>query len=461
MKKIFLLSLAVSLAVDSFCQNTDSLFIRKIFDEGLMNGKAYATLDTFCMQCGKRNSGSAGAGRAVNFTLARLKRFGADSTWLVPCMVPHWIHEDSSSKCTVLFSKIKMVQPLSFCALGNSVGTGAGGISAHVIAVDSLGELKLIGEDRIKGNIIFFKRPFDARFLNTFFAYGNAVDQRVFGPAMASRYGAVAVLVRSMSTGLDDAPHTGVTVYNDSFPKIPAAALGVRSAALLLEDLKKDPNLSVRLEMNCRMLPDTNSNDAIGELRGTENPGEVIAFGGHLDAWETGNGAQDDGAGVMHSIEALRILKAIGYKPKHTIRAVLWMNEENGGRGALAYADWEKKSSEKLLAAFESDAGGFSPRGFYFDTNDTIFKQFLKFKPLLEEFECGELLNIHESGSDAEKLKGQTKLLGGLDPDSQRYFDLHHSRNDVIENVNPRELELGACSIAALVYLVDKYNIGE
>jgi carboxypeptidase Q len=461
MKKIILFSVSLFLVVNSFGQNIDSLFIRKIFNEGLLNGKAYSTLDTFCMQCGKRNSGSAGASRAVNFTKARLKGFGADTTWLVPCTVPHWVHEDTSSRCVVLFSKNKMTQQLTFCALGNSIGTAAGGITAHVIAVDSIRQLKMIGKDKIKGNIIFFKRPFDATLINTFDAYEKAVDQRAFGPAQASKYGAVAVIVRSMSTGMDDAPHTGSTIYNDSFPKIPGVALGVQSAAKLLEDLKNDPDLSVHLEMNCKMLPDTNSNNVIGELRGTEKPNEVISFGGHLDDWETGNGAQDDGAGVMHSMEALRILKAIGYKPKHTIRVTLWMNEENGARGAKAYAAWEKNTNEKVLAAFESDAGGFTPRGFSFDTNDTIFNELLKFKSLLENFECGELRNDHESGTDAEKLKGQTKLLGGLDPDSQRYFDLHHSRNDIIQNVNPRELELGACSIAALVYLIDKYNIGE
>jgi hypothetical protein len=315
-------------------------------------------------------------------------------------------------------------------------------------------------KNEIKGKIVFYNYAFNPRLVETFRSYGDAVRYRVYGPSRAAEYGAVGVLVRSMSHSVDNNPHTGAMLYNDSFPKIPAAAVGLWDADKLAAALEKKGSGELRLFLRTqgRMLPDTLAHNVIGEIRGSEFPDEFITVGGHLDSWDPAEGAQDDGAGCVHSIEVLRALKAAGYKPRHSIRVVLFANEENGGRGGEKYADEAKVRGEKHLFGLESDAGGFTPRGFNISLPE---EQLAGIRPWLQLLQPYGVYAFDKGGGGADVTPLETKLgsvVGELRPDSQRYFDYHHSRGDVLEAVNKRELELGALNMAALVYLVDKYG---
>jgi hypothetical protein len=341
------------------------------------------------------------------------------------------------------------------------VGTGSKGVYAPVVLIHNFDELEQ-RKDELKGKIVFYNYKFNNHFVETFQAYGDAVRYRGAGASRAAKYGALAVLVRSMSSSVDNNPHTGALNYSDSTPKIPAAAVGLRDADRLAEMLEhpvyKDETY-VYLRTNARMLPDTLAHNVIGEIRGSEFPDQYITVGGHLDSWDPAEGAQDDGAGCVQSIEVLRALKALGYKPRHTIRVVLFANEENGGRGGRAYAGAAREKGERHILGLESDNGGFTPRAFTLSLSDEKLAAIEPWIQLLKPygvyaFEKGG------GGSDVNPLRSQVNaVVGELRPDSQRYFDYHHSRGDVLEAVNKRELEMGAVNMAALVYLVDKYGL--
>lgn len=441
----------------SSAQNVDSLLIRKIYNEALSNGHAYKNLEYLCKKIGPRLSGSTGAQKAVDWTKRLMEEYALDTVYLQEVMVPHW-ERGSKESAYILAGKTKISVPVA--ALGGSVSTSKKGITAEVIEVKSFEELRKFGEKAIKGKIVFFNRPFDPTPISTFQAYGGAVDQRGQGAVEAAKLGAVAVIVRSMTHALDDNPHTGGMRYANDVVKIPAAAISTNGANLLSLQLKnsKSGPLKFYLQQNCRTMPDALSYNVIGEIHGNEMPEEIISVGGHLDSWDLAEGAHDDGTGITQSIEVLRIFKAINYKPKRTIRAVMFMNEENGLRGGLKYAEIAKLKDEKHLAAIETDAGGFTPRGFSVDAPPSVisgmtrdFKPFLK-PYLIEDIEAGG------GGADIGPLKKVLPdiVLIGYRPDSQRYFDIHHASNDVFENVNRRELELGAAGIAALTYLIDQ-----
>jgi len=376
-------------------------------------------------------------------------------------MVPHW--ERGAKEQGYIIDGNKKI-PVAICALGMSVATPANGVTADIIEVKSLEELATLGEKIIKGKIVFFNRPFDQRFIQTLRAYGAAGDQRFGGPAAAAKYGAVGAIVRSLTESNDDFPHTGATDYADGVPKIPAAAISTKAADKLsaLLKMRKLPQVKFYFKQNCRQLPDAPSFNVVGEMKGTENPNQFITFGGHLDSWDLAEGAHDDGTGVVQSVEALRILKTLGYRPKNSIRAVFFINEENGEKGGLKYAELAAQNKEIHLAAIESDLGGFTPRGFTFDglSSAQLKKINKNWKALFEPY-YADRLEAGGSGSDIEPLRkyyANAALIGFM-PDPQRYFDVHHTANDVFENVNKRELELGAAAIASLVYLIDAHGL--
>jgi carboxypeptidase Q len=438
-------------------RSEDSLFLRRLADEILVNGKAYSNLRTLTKTIGGRLSGSPQYYQAEAWGQKALQDAGADKVWLQECMVPHWVRggKDSASWEVVSGRRVG----LDILALGNSLGTGLTGTLAPVVLIHSFEELER-RKDEIKGKIVFYNYSFNPRLVETFRSYSDAVCYRVFGPSQAAKYGAIGVLVRSMTHSVDNNPHTGAMVYNDSFPKIPAAAVGLWDADKLADALEKKGSgtLKVYLRTQAQMLPDTLAHNVIGEIRGSEFPDEFITVGGHLDSWDPAEGAQDDGAGCVHSIEVLRALKAIGYKPRHSIRVVLFANEENGGRGGEKYADEAKARGEKHLFGLESDAGGFTPRGFSISLSE---EQLAGIRPWLQLLQPYGVYAFDKGGGGADVTPLETKLgsvVGELRPDSQRYFDYHHSRGDVLEAVNKRELELGALNMAALVYLVDKYG---
>lgn len=436
----------------------DALFIRQIYDEALTNGQCYKWLTHLTTQIGGRLAGSPQSMAAVEYTKQVLDTLGMDKVWLQPCIVPHWNRGDKEEVRIVNSALGSMT--LKTLALGNSIGTPTDGIIAEVIEVKTLAEVEALGAAKIKGKIVFYNRRMNPKQIRTFNAYGGAVDQRVFGASKAAKFGAVAVLVRSMTTKLDDFPHTGTLVYEEGTAQIPGLAISTNCAERLSSILKKG-KASVFVKTNCQLLSDKPSYNVIGEIKGSTHPDEIILVGGHLDSWDVGQGAHDDGAGCVHAMDVIQVLRRLNYKPKRTIRCVLFMNEENGQGGAIAYMEASNKNKEFHLAAIESDAGGFTPRGFTADGEESIFvEKFQKvtsWLPLVEPY--GLFLEKGGSGADISRLKSQKGLLFGFRPDSQRYFDYHHTAADRIEAVNQRELELGVASITSLVYLLDTHGL--
>lgn len=462
MKKWFLSLIVLGLSLSSFAQNEDSLFIRRIADFILVNGKAYDDLRTLTKTVGGRLAGSPGMYKAEAWGQKAMQEAGADKVWLQECMVPHWVRggKDVAVASYAVAGKVKgkstpSLKPLDVLALGNSMGSQKP-LKKDVIEVKNFAELEA-KKDLVKDKVVFYNYPFNNKFIHTFQAYGDAVGYRGQGPSQAAKYGAAAVIVRSMSSSTDNNPHTGATNYNDSFAKIPAVAIGLQDADWLSKTLKEQ-RVSVTLHTHGTFLPDTIGHNVIGELKGTEFPDEYITVGGHLDSWDPAEGAHDDGAGCVQTIEVMRTLKALGYKPRRTIRFVLFANEENGTRGGRKYAEEAKAKGEKHIFALESDEGGFTPRGFGVSGNSQQFTKAAAWKELLSPYGSSEIRQ-GGGGSDIGPLARELGTpLAGFTPDSQRYFDLHHARNDVFENVNKRELLLGAVNMAGLIYLVDKYG---
>jgi carboxypeptidase Q len=445
---LFLLSFTFVVA-----QNKDSLTIRQIYSETLLRGQAYAQLEYLCKKVGARLSGSPEAAAAVEFTRLVMDTMKLDRVFLQPVMVPHWVRGEKEY-AKIFNSKQIGEQEVRVRALGNSVGTGKGGISAKVVEVKNFEELRALG--KVNGKIVFFNRLMDATKFNTFEAYGGASDQRGAGPTEAAKLGAVGVVVRSLASNIDDFPHTGSTRYQ-FVRQIPAVAISTKGAEQLSELLKNDTTLLFHFQTNCQMLPDVQSYNVIGEIRGSEKPEEMIVVGGHLDSWDLAEGAHDDGTGCVQAIEVLRIFKALGIKPKRTIRAVMFMNEENGLRGGLEYAKVALEKNEKHIAAIESDRGGFTPREFGTEAPKEVLKKMQSWVPLFEPYGISAIKQ-GGGGADISPLRNQNTVLIGYVPDSQRYFDLHHTEQDTFDKVNPRELALGAGAMAALVYLISEYG---
>lgn len=431
--------------------------LKKLYTTGLTDGKSYEWLDYLSNEIGGRLSGSIDAENAVKYTEAQLNELGLDKVWLQPVMVPKWTRGFKEYAYIETANGEKTITEI--CALGGSVPTPNLGIKAEVVEVKGLEELALLGKEKVAGKIVFYNRPMQADLIQTFEAYGGCVDQRYSGAAEAAKYGALGVIVRSMTLSRDDYPHTGAMSYGDLpiSQRIPAAAISTNGAEYLSSLLKLQPNLLFYFKQNCKTFDDVQSYNVIGEITGSTKPNEYMVVGGHLDSWDLGDGAHDDGAGCVQSMEVLRLFKKVGYKPKHTIRVVLFMNEENGLRGGNKYAEEAKRKGEIHRFALESDAGGFTPRGFSFDSNEANFNKAKTWEPLFKPY----LIHYFEKGhggADIGPLKGNIDVLAGLRPDSQRYFVYHHAANDTFDAVNKRELELGAATMASLVYLFDMYG---
>jgi carboxypeptidase Q len=441
----------------TFAQNDDSLVLRKLYDHCLTKSRCYESLRHLTQKIGGRLSGSAQAEQAVIWAKKAMYEAGADTVLLQPCMVPHWVR-GSKEKCSIR-SASTSEQQLACISLGSSIGTGKKGLLANVIEVSSFDDLHKLGEKGVKGKIVFFNVFFDQRHVRPGNAYGETVKYRGRGASNAAKYGAIACLVRSMTSLADDEPHTGNMGYDTSVSKIriPAMALGYRSADLLHETLLKDPKIEVYFENHCENLDPVPSFNVVGQVNGSLKNNEFIIAGGHLDSWDNGQGAHDDGAGIVQTMEILGALKAVGIKPRHNIRAVAFMNEENGLGGGAAYAAWAKNNNEKHLAAIEADAGGFSPRSFGVDTLNGLFNLAFQWKNLFAPYLI-ERITPGGGGADLIDLEKLGVPCIGYEPDTQRYFDIHHTAQDTFDKINKRELELGAGALGALVYLMDKYH---
>ena len=432
-------------------------FINNIYNEALSNGESYEWLEYLSNDIGHRLSGSVNAERAVKWGRDELIKI-SDKVWLQPVMVPKWVrgapeyaHIESTPGKTI---------SVPILALGGSISTPSIGIIANVVEVKSFNDLDKLGEEKVKGKIVFYNRPMDPTIINTFEAYSQTVNQRTQGAKYAAKYGAVGVIVRSMTTASDDFPHTG-SMYYDDLPlnkRIPAAAISTNGADLLSSMLSLNKEVKFYFRQNSKNFPDQLSHNVIAEIKGSKYPDEIIVVGGHLDSWDVGDGSHDDGAGIVQSMEVIRIFNSLGYKPNRTIRVVLFMNEENGLRGGNKYAQIAKEKNENHFFALESDAGGFTPRGFSFDTS---VEEFESIEPWVEYFKDYALENffLGGSGADIGPLKDGRVILSGLRPDPQRYFDYHHAPSDTFDKINRRELELGAAAMTALIYLMDNHKL--
>lgn len=486
MSKLVLFSILYLLSFFSPCfsQNQDSLVIRKIFTEALTDNTAYKNLEFLCTKIGGRICGSPQAAKAVEWAKHVLDGMDLDTVYLQETSVRHWVRGEK--EVAIVNPEKASSYKLQACALGGSIGTGEKGLSANVIEVKDFDDLAKLGRQNISGKIVFFNHPADPVFYTTFNAYGGAVAFRARGAVQAARYGAIAAVVRSATLAHDDFPHTGIMHYADTVEKIPAIAISTNDADKLSNGLKNDPNLILHIRLTCQELPEVVSYNVIGEIHGTEHPDQIIAFGGHLDSWELGQGAHDDGTGVIQNIEVLRLFKALHIRPMHTLRVVIFMDEEMEQRGAKRYTESAQQmintrnsildqfKGDSLLkgskfrqpaeyignhiAAIEADRGGFTPLGFSIDASDSQLKKIQSWKSFLLPYGL-YYLEKGGSGVDVSGLKKFGVPVIGLVTDSQRYFDYHHAASDTFDKVHPRELQLGSASIAALVYLIDIYGL--
>jgi carboxypeptidase Q len=435
-------------------QTNDSLMLRSIFNEALSAGESYSNLRSLCKDIGARLSGSAQAQLAVEWSENKMKKYGFDRIYKQDVIVPHW--ERGNKEVGWVKNQTGGIKPVHLLALGGSIGTN-GLMSGELIEFSHLDELKKANPKLVENKIVFINQPMDEQQINTFKAYGGCYAIRGQGAVEAAKLGAKAVIIRSIGMPIDEHPHTGSMHYDDGIARIPAAAISTKDAETLHEQLRKE-KIEFVFEMDCRVFEDAKSHNVIAEIKGTSHPENIITIGGHLDSWDTGEGAHDDGAGVIHCLEALRILKKLNYKPKNTIRVVFFMNEENGNKGGITYANEASKLNEHHIAAIESDRGGFSPRGFHCDGKDQYIQLIQSFQGLFKPYDLHDFDKGY-GGVDIGPLKTVFPdiPLFGFVPDSQRYFDFHHAPSDVFENVNKRELELGAASVCSLVYLLDQH----
>lgn len=451
MRSVFVLMLIIN-ALWSYSQNSDSLMMREIFSDALTNRDAYNNLEFLCENAPGRLIGSETSLIALDLLRNYAEKQGVDTVYLQEFRSKAWKQNAASLK--IKSGKKNISIPCD--ALGNSPSTPKNGIQATVVEVKSLKEVEDLGETNISGKIVFYNRPWDQLAINTFTGYGHTVDQRSRGPAVAAKFGAVGVIVRSAGSGYDNFPHTGSTRYDDR--KIPAVAISAIDADLLSQELKENPSATATIFTDCEDIPEVKTYNLIAQINGSEKPDEIIVVGGHIDAWFNSPGAHDDGAGCVMAMDVLRIFKELKIQNKRTIRAVMFMDEELFQSGGKAYAENAASNKEKHIMAIEADAGAFTPEGFTVDASETATQKVAGFFPLLEPYSL-DYIKKGGSGVDISFLKPFGTALLAYRTDSQRYFDLHHSANDTFDKINFRELQLGSGHLAGLVYLVDKYGM--
>ena len=426
--------------------------VERIASESLRSGRTFERLTELCTRAPHRLAGSDDAARAVEWARDTMLADGLEQVHIEPCRVPHWVRGEVEL-LTALEPRSLRERELPIVALGGSIATPPDGLEGELLVVESFEQLRELGIAAARDKIVLFNRPMDDTSLDTFAAYGGAVEQRSAGAAEAAKVLARAALVRSMTTLRDDVPHTGAMNYQEGVEKIPTAAISTRAADELAALVAAGTSVRLRLSLDCRSLGEVDSGSVVGELRGRELPQEIVLVSGHLDAWDVGQGAHDDGAGSCQALETLRLLKTLDLVPRRTVRVILYMNEENGTRGARAYAAEHEAELALHVAAFESDRGGFTPRGFSAEASPAALAELKQLVAYLAPLGAGSLQAGH-AGVDISFLKSGGVPLIGLLPDSQRYFDFHHSARDTLEGVNRRELHLGSAALASLVYLV-------
>jgi len=420
------------------------VYVPELLSGGLADPQAYALLSELCTRAPARLAGSDGAARAVEWARETMQRLGLENVRLEPCQVPRWERGDVE-ELLVVEPSAHAGERLPILALGGSVATPAGGLEAEVIAVTSFEELHARAREA-RGKLVLFARAMDRTRFEPFEAYGGAVNQRSSGASEAAVVGALAALVRSVTFAQDDQPHTGAMNYSEGVERIPAAAVSTNASDRVLAWLEGGERVVLRLTLACRTHEPVLSHNVVGEVVGRERPDEFVLIGAHLDAWDVGQGAHDDGAGCAHVLEAARLLLGSPRgRPRRSVRCVLFMNEENGLRGAQAYRDAHREELERHVLAIESDRGGGLPLGY---ASDAALGALGTLATLFGGAPCAR-----GGGADISPLAEFGVPLAGLYPNPQRYFDVHHSAHDVLAAVHPRELELGAIVLASMAWL--------
>ncbi len=432
-------------ATPSFAQTTaDTIIARE-----LQTSRSYETLSHLTDDIGPRLTGSKGAALAVRWTTQQFREWGI-AVSNEPVKVPHWVRGREEANLVSAAN-----QKIVLTAIGGSVATPASGITADVIEVDSFDELKTLGTAKLRGKIVFYNNPMDmdlVRAHRAFEAYRIAVAFRGAGASRAAEYGARAVVIRSVGSASLRTPHTGALRYDPKQPKIPAAAMTAEDAMLVHRLITRGKHVRMHIVLTPKTLPDTDSANVIAEIRGSEKPEEIVLIGAHLDSWDLASGAIDDGSGVAMVMETMRLLKEMNLHPRRTIRAVLFMNEENGLRGGQQYA--KEHGKEAHVAAIETDAGGAAPTGFTTTLKgDALTALEARTKPLAalssNRFEVAE-----EAGADIDPLTTMGVPSFGLVPEPLHYFDYHHTNADTLDKVDPKELAQDTAAIAALAWIL-------
>jgi len=451
MKKIINLSvLILGVAFVSGQTKEDSIQFNRISTEILNNGKGYNELKELTKDIGNRLSGSQAYEESVKWAAQKLKDAGADKVWLQEVMIPVWERGKESLHIKTSNGSWKSLKMLS---LGNSEGTSGKDVSGEIIMVKSLEEYDRLPAEKVKDKIVFFNYPLNQGHVQTFIAYREAGAYRRTAASLTAKKGGKFAVIRSLSSAFDDVPHTGNMRYDDNVSKVPAVTIGNTSADEL-EALLKNQKVTAKLNSNCGMRGEKLSHSVIGEITGKKDQ-NVIVVGGHLDSWDVGEGAHDDGAGIVQSIEVLRTFKKLGIQNNHTIRAVCFANEENGTKGGKQYGKTAKDHNEKHLFAIESDAGGYAPRGISLEMDNTKRDQIKSWVNLFLPYGVYNFEGKY-SGSDIAPLHEMGVPTAELVPDPQRYFDIHHTSEDTFEKVNRRELLLGSSVMTQLIYMIDK-----
>ena len=411
----------------------------RIIDAASADSTAWLRLAELTERFGARLSGSASLERAIDWMLERMRSDGLQNVRGEPVMVPVWVRGTESAQLVS-----PRAENLPMLGLGGSIATPRGGITADVLVVRSFSELTANAE-RAKGKIVLFDAPFTS--------YGETVQYRARGAIAAAQVGAVAALVRSITPYSMRTPHTGGMFYDSTVTRIPAAAITVEDAEMLHRMQARGERVRVKLEMSARSLPDAPSRNVVAELAGTERPEEVVVFGGHIDSWDVGRGAMDDGGGVVVAWEAVRLLQRLGLRPRRTIRVVGWTNEENGGRGGQGYRDTHRAELDRHVLAIESDAGVFRPTGFGFTGSDEAYQIIREVGTLLDRIGAG---NITRGGGGADIAP--IMALGvpgmGLTVDGTRYFWYHHTDADTVDKLDPRDMALCVAAVAVMAYVI-------
>jgi len=410
----------------------------KLIDAALADQEGYARLTYLCYRIGNRLSGSPGLEKAIAWSAETMRAAGLSNVRVIPAKVPYWVRGVESARMLTPTER-----PLHMLGLGMSIGTPPGGITADVVAVNTFDELGKLGRAKIQGKIVLYNEEYRG--------YGSTRVYRATGASRAAAYGAVAALVRSATPLAMQIPHTGEMNYDEAQPKIPAAAVSPEDAMMIANLVASGVPVKVHLEMGAKTLPDADSGDVIGELPGRENPEEVVVLGRHIDSWDVGQGAQDDGASIIACLQAVALMKKLGLQPRRTVRVAFWVNEENGGRGGVAYRDFVGDKIKNHVAAIEMDGGAEAPRGFGAGVDTPSMEILRQIGKLLDRVGAGEITG-GGGGSDIGPLMRDGVPGLGERTIGTHYFDWHHTEADTLDKVDPEDFRKNVAALAVMSY---------